>query len=271
MRQNFDITTKWLLVHEGGFVDHPKDPGGATNKGITQKTYDGFRRRKDLSLRSVRHITQEGVMEIYKTQYWDGIHGDLLPSGLDYAVYDFAVNSGPSRAVRFLQEILGVKADGIMGNITLGAIEKRSTKDLIVELCQRRLAWVRTLKTFATFGKGWTRRIMGDIPGAQPGKDHGVLDRALKLADGRIDRIEPPTEVFDGKAEEEDVRIIPATVEAAKDENNLISIGIGAIPGTIAAISAVPDGPLQWALSVILVVSALGVGFLLYRKFASHR
>lgn len=272
MRDNFDITTKWLLVHEGGYINHPKDPGGATNRGVTQRTYDGYRVRKGLSKRSVREVKEAEVLEIYKSQYWDAIYGDTLPSGLDYAVYDFAVNSGSSRAIKFLQQILGVRADGVIGNITLAAIHEHEVQKLIFELCSRRFSWMKTLKTFSTFGKGWTRRVMGDVPGAQPGKDHGVVDRAFKLSRVNVSPkdIEMPTEQFAGKADEEDTKIVSATVEAVKKDDNIISIGVGAIPSTIAAIAAVPEGPLQWSLSVILVVAALGVGFLLYRKFTTR-
>jgi lysozyme family protein len=90
MRKNFQQVTNWLLIHEGGFVNNPNDPGGATNKGITQRVYDGYRRKKSLPLQSVALMSDVECWEIYEEQYWNPIIGDELPSGLDYALYDFA-------------------------------------------------------------------------------------------------------------------------------------------------------------------------------------
>jgi lysozyme family protein len=125
---NFTKTTSWLLIHEGGYVDHPEDPGGATNRGVTQAVYDGYRIRKGKQVRSVRYIDDAEVYDIYRTQYWDKVWGDELPNGLDYAVFDFAVNSGPSRAIKFLQRVIGVPDDGIMGNVTMGKIRERQAR-----------------------------------------------------------------------------------------------------------------------------------------------
>lgn len=112
MKGNFRELLPKVLVHEGGYVDDPQDPGGETNKGITHKTYDAWRKRQGQPTRSVKHITPEEVAEIYRQQYWNKIAGDDLPSGVDYAVFDFAVNSGPSRAAQFLQRAVGVAEIG---------------------------------------------------------------------------------------------------------------------------------------------------------------
>lgn len=268
MKANFKTCTEWLLVHEGGYVNHPKDPGGATNKGVIQRTYDGYRSRKGLSTQSVRSITMQEVLDIYKSQYWDRIFGDALPSGLDYAMYDYAVNSGPSRAVKDLQKLLGVKVDGVMGNVTLGAIkEKNDIEGLITSLCLKRWNWMKTLKTWSTFGKGWTRRVMGDIvDGVQAGHDSGVIDRSVWLFQG-VKEIPAPTEAAPGKAEEEDTK---ATVRAAESINmdNLAKIGGGVVPGAIASASALPDGPLQYAAAAIGIIAALVVAYVVVKKLA---
>lgn len=160
MRPTFDDALPLVLVHEGGYVNHPRDPGGATNKGITWRTYAAWRRARDLEPQSVRFITDEEVAAIYKRQYWDAVRADDLPAGLDYAVFDFAVNSGPARAAKFLQRILGVEADGHIGEITLAAVNGRQdVKNIITQLCDNRLAWLRRLSHFDTFGRGWTRRV----------------------------------------------------------------------------------------------------------------
>jgi len=215
MKQNFNQTTEWLLIHEGGYVNHPKDPGGATNRGVIQRTYDGYRRRTGQKLQSVRNITEAEVMDIYRSQYWNAIQGDLLPSGLDYAVYDFAVNSGPSRAAKNLQRILKVTQDGQIGNVTLGAIQKRNDiEGLIVQLCLNRFHWLKTLSTFSTFGKGWTRRVMGYVvDGLQPDTDSGVIDRGVKLHRG-TPNILPPIDPAPGKAEDVDMRWVAAILAA---------------------------------------------------------
>ena len=150
-----------VLAHEGGYSNHPEDPGGATNKGITQAVYDGFRTSSGEPVRSVRSITQAEVAAIYDQQYWDRANCDRLPAGLDYAVFDYAVNSGVSRAAKDLQRELGVKADGVIGLGTIAAAEGVDSQRVITGLCDRRLRFLRSLRTFGTFGRGWTSRVDG--------------------------------------------------------------------------------------------------------------
>jgi lysozyme family protein len=269
MKTNFDITTSWLLVHEGGYVDNPKDPGGATNYGVTQKTYDGYRKRMGLPTQTVRSITMDEVLAIYKTQYWEKIMGDELPAGLDYAVYDFAVNSGPKRAVQCLQELLGanVKADGIMGNQTLGALAELGPEDmraLIEAYCEKRLNWMKTLKTFATFGTGWTRRVMGEQLGVQDA-DTGVIDRAVKLYMGRS--VTAPVRAAVGKAVEEDTKM---TVKVAEGFNlsTVGTVAAGIAPTAVIAMIQ-QEGPIQYALAVVVVIATILGAVVFYKKVIS--
>lgn len=152
-----------ILRHEGGFVDHPADPGGATNRGVTigtlrklgiDKDGDGDSDIVDLKL-----LTADDAAAVFKRFYADPVQADLLPRGLDYAMTDFAVNSGPTRAARHLQRIVGVADDGHIGPKTLAAAATRDPADLIEALHQSRLRFLRGLKTWATFGKGWQRRV----------------------------------------------------------------------------------------------------------------
>lgn len=159
MRQNYDQALSAVLVHEGGYVNHPRDPGGATNRGVTQTVYDDWRVTHGLPERSVKEITDAEVMAIYKHGYWDRAKGDELPSGVDYAVFDFAVNSGVSRAIRYLQTAAGTASDGVIGPMTLEAIRAMSAHGLIDRLCDERLSFLKRLPIFDTFGKGWTRRV----------------------------------------------------------------------------------------------------------------
>lgn len=181
---NFRNSLALVLAHEGGFVNHPADPGGATNFGVTQKVYDAYRRYHGLKLQSVRHIASSEVSDIYNKNYWRLVRGDSLPFGLDYAVFDFAVNSGVGRAVRYLQRAVGVEDDSVIGMLTLAAIEekiKANEEALIAQYCANRMTFLQSLGTFKTFGKGWTRRVIGYIPGVQE-KDSGVIDYATMMA-----------------------------------------------------------------------------------------
>lgn len=203
MKENLDNALRWVLAHEGGYVNHPKDPGGATNMGVTQRTYDGYRKQRRLPPKSVRAITAGEVADIYKRQYWDAVRGDDLPAGLDYAMFDYAVNSGTKRAGQELQRILGFtgkNVDGIVGQITLGAVAERDAFDLIEELCNRRMEFLRRLKHWPTFGRGWTARVMGTKDGFQQ-DDIGVIDRAIVLARGDSgDALPRPVQVGENKA-----------------------------------------------------------------------
>lgn len=151
-----------VLAHEGGFVNHPRDPGGATNLGVTQRVYDAFRRSGGDGPRSVRLVTMAEAQEIYRDQYWDAVHGDDMPAGIDYAVFDYGVNSGPGKAIRDLQREVGVAPDGKFGLLTLDALAKAADADelgLISRLQARRLRYLKTLKTWDAFGRGWARRV----------------------------------------------------------------------------------------------------------------
>lgn len=159
MRQNFDDALARVLVHEGGYVNDPRDPGGATNKGVTQAVYDDWRRSHGLSPRTVRLLGEAELEAIYEGRYWDAIRGDDLPAGVDYAVFDLAVNSGVNRAARFLQRAVGVTEDGKIGPVTLAAVRGTPPLLLVREICKQRLAFLRSLSTFDRFGKGWSRRV----------------------------------------------------------------------------------------------------------------
>lgn len=155
-----------VLKEEGGFSDHPADPEGATNMGITRRTlaaWRGVSPWQSLDPAEVKALTREEAARIYRARCWEAVAADHLPVGLDLAVFDFAVNSGPVRAVRTLQELLGTDPDGILGPRTLGAIEQRVRRGglrLLIEVyCDRRLAFLQALATFPVFGRGWPRRV----------------------------------------------------------------------------------------------------------------
>jgi lysozyme family protein len=155
MKENYAKALAQVLKYEGGYVDHPKDPGGPTNKGITQAVYDAWRKAANQPTQSVRYINDLEVGAIYRQQYWDRISGDDLPAGVDFAVFDFAVNSGVSRAAKTLQAVVGVTQDGVIGPATIQA-----TKTYVaMSITNRRLAFMQSLSIWSTFGKGWSARI----------------------------------------------------------------------------------------------------------------
>ncbi|MCB5173630.1 hypothetical protein LGR44_00410 [Microvirga sp. SM9] len=157
---NFDNLLSLVLVHEGGFSSHPADPGGATMNGVTQRVYTAWRKAQGKPDQSVRFISNADLRAIYQQNYWDVVRGDELPSGLDYLTFDGGVNSGPPRGARWLQGALGVKPDGIVGIATLQAAKTARDKVAVArKACELRRSFLRGLKTFSTFGKGWMRRV----------------------------------------------------------------------------------------------------------------
>lgn len=159
MRENFAQSLAYVLAHEGGYVNNPYDKGGPTNRGITQRVYDDWQRSKGLKVRTVRLIETGEVTEIYRVQYWRPCRCDDLPSGVDYATFDFAINSGTGRACRFLQDVAGVAVDGKIGPRTLAAINAIPPKMLIDALCDARLDYLKHLEDFDSFGHGWDTRV----------------------------------------------------------------------------------------------------------------
>ena len=158
MKDNFDLCLTLLLAHEGGFVNHPQDPGGMTNLGVTKRVWEEWTGH-EVDEKQMRALTPELVAPLYKRKYYDAIRGDELVSGVDYCVFDVAVNSGPGRAIKFLQSCVGVTVDGGFGPRTLDAVNKQDPERLIELYCAKRLEFLQALKTFETFGKGWSRRV----------------------------------------------------------------------------------------------------------------
>ena len=154
---NFQRCFWWLLAHEGGFVNHPEDPGGATNLGVTKAVYEDWIGRS-VTIDTIKGLTKEDVEPIYKKRYWNRIKGDLMPSGLDWMLFDWAVNSGPSAPVKTLQRNIGVRVDGSIGPKTMDALSRCDTAPTMRDIYESREAFYRRLSAFPTFGKGWLRR-----------------------------------------------------------------------------------------------------------------
>ena len=158
MNSNFEAALAHVLKSEGGYVNNPADPGGMTNLGCTKAVWEEFVGHP-VSEADMRGLTPADVAPLYKRKYWDKVSGDLLPSGLDYAVFDAAINSGPGRAAKWLQEVAGVAADGAIGPATLTAVNAKPVQDMIAQYNDKRLQFLESLPTWATFGKGWGTRV----------------------------------------------------------------------------------------------------------------
>lgn len=163
MDRNFARALPLVLSHEGGFSNHAADPGGATNKGVTLATFRAYVKPGG-TVADLKAITDEQVATVYYRHYWAAVNAQALPSGIDYAVFDFAVNSGPSRAAKYLQAILGVEQDGRVGPKTIAAAERTDARKVINRLCDNRLAFLKRITSggkllWNTFGKGWDRRV----------------------------------------------------------------------------------------------------------------
>jgi len=158
----FDVCLSEVLRHEGGYVDHPADPGGATNMGITRKTLARWRGVSpwwNLPKTAVQALDRNEAARIYRAGYWDLCRAGAMPPGVDLAVFDYAVNSGPGRAIRSLQKVLGVATDGLVGPVTLGAAARSGAAQTINALCDQRLGFLKALSHFPLFGRGWTSRV----------------------------------------------------------------------------------------------------------------
>jgi lysozyme family protein len=158
MLSNWPASLTLILKSEGGFVNHPSDPGGMTNLGVTKKAWEAYVGHP-VDEAEMRALTPEIVAPFYKAKYWDACKCDQLPLGVDYAVFDFAVNAGVSRASKTMQAALGTAADGIVGPATIGVAVNADPDHFLEKFSAAKEQFYRNLPTFEHFGKGWLRRV----------------------------------------------------------------------------------------------------------------
>lgn len=264
--ENYAKSLAHVLVHEGGYSNHPRDPGGATMKGVTQRVYDAYRKRRGQSVRSVSQIETVELQEIYRKQYWNAIRGDQLPAGVDYVLMDGAVNSGPSQSVKWLQRALGMNMiDGVIGEATLAAVENHYDHDvLIAQILERRLAFLRALKTWSDFKDGWSSRVAQVKQIGQAWATGSVAPKPIFFAGGGA------------KATIDQAKPLPA--KAGADAATGAGISSGSLGGVLEAARQQLE-PLAGASTVIgYVVTALVItgvlmtaGGFAYRAYASHK
>lgn len=258
-----------VLVHEGGYVNHPSDPGGPTNKGVTQRVYDAYRKGRKLSPRSVKNITMDEVADIYDRQYWDAVKGDQLPAGVDYVVFDGAVNSGPGQSIKWLQRALRPvytgRDDGVMGFGTLTALKAINNNDALIDrICSQRMAYLKALRTWRVFGKGWSDRVA----------DVRAIGKAWATGET------PPTPSFaqggQSKAFIEDAKAAPGNGVA--DAATGAGIGGGGVAGTLQGLQD-QLSPLsyasEWITRIVVVLGVASVilvaGGIAWRWYASRK
>ena len=158
MQGNFKECLDLVLKSEGGFVNHPSDPGGMTNLGVTKRVWQEYTGH-EADEKEMRSLTPEKVAPLYEQKYWRPCYGEVLPRGLDFVVFSMGVNAGPGRSVKLLQQSIGCVPDGIIGPRTRGLISDSNTATLIAKFSETRREYYRALKTFPTFGKGWLNRV----------------------------------------------------------------------------------------------------------------
>jgi lysozyme family protein len=155
----YDEALRRLLVHEGGYTDHPADPGGPTNYGITIHDYRRYL-KADATAADVRAMSVDEAKQIYRSKYWvaNGLSCDDLPAGVDYSIFDYRVNSGIGRADKVLRRVLELADDAANADV-LDALAERSVKQVIVAVNSERMRFLRGLRTWPTFGRGWSARV----------------------------------------------------------------------------------------------------------------
>jgi lysozyme family protein len=237
---SYDAALARLLAHEGGYSDHPADPGGPTKFGITLAVYRRWV-KPNAAAADVRAMPVEAAKAIYRTQYWDAMRCDDLPAGVDYAVFDYGVNSGIARSVKALQRIVGVKADGFLGPRTMAAVKKRNPKRLVNALCDERLRFLRGLRTWPVFGKGWTRRVAD------------VRAGALQMADRAI-VAEPRPTTLSSSSHEENPIMWAAIRKWCKDSETIFWARLQVLLGSAAAIvmAVAADPSVDAAIQAVL-------------------
>lgn len=263
MDANLEESLDLVFGHEGGYSNRKSDAGGPTKYGITHRTLAAHRGVAMVTPDEVRNMSREEAAEIYRVGYWTQSGAHLLPSGLDYMTFDFGVNSGPSRAVRYLQKTVGVAQDGVLGPQTLAAVKayKGGVRQLIKDYAAARMKFLRGLSSPATGfpknGRGWTIRVTGKDPKGVYPDQPGVIGHALEMAENGGHRA-PYAPVMEGVTVADQPESVneparPGVVDAWLKPETVLQ-AIPALGGLTAVLTG--DGPLQIALGVALVLGA---------------
>jgi lysozyme family protein len=156
MASNFQECLDLVLKSEGGWVNHPSDPGGETNLGVTKAVWEEY---VGHPVKTMKDLTKDDVAPMYELKYWRPCYCEVLPRGLDFVVFSMGVNAGPGRSVKLLQQSIGCVPDGVIGPRTRELISASNSANLISKFSETRREYYRSLKTFPIFGKGWLARV----------------------------------------------------------------------------------------------------------------
>jgi lysozyme family protein len=260
----FERALAKVLVYEGGYVNNPRDPGGETNKGVTKAVYDGYRKTHNLPVQSVKLIGTAELRDIYKSRYWDLFKGDEMPAGVSLVVFDGAVNSGVAQSVKWLQRALkpyySGAIDGLVGPGTLAAIGRHPDKrQLIADICAQRLAFLKALKTWPTFGRGWSSRV-ADVQRTAQAWAAGVAAEPLPLVDDQT----PKAPVTDVAAPP------PVAPGDAAAGGGTVAAVISQTIGQLLPLQALPTvgKVIMW---LTIAGAVIAIGGIAYRFWAAHR
>jgi lysozyme family protein len=234
---NFAEALRRLLTHEGGYSNHPADPGGPTKYGVTIGDYRRYI-RADGSAADVKAMTVDEAKKIYRERYWNVMRCDELPSGVEYAVFDYAVNSGVARAAKVLRRALGLPGGSAAVTVAVvNAAKKSAPEKVVIAICDERLSFLKSLKTWPTFGAGWERRV------------NEVRAAALKMA-----RASPATEI----------------APANRKSNAAVAASVFSI--VVGAVAAWMQSTAFWiAVPLAIATVAAGVWWFLHRKQTGKR
>lgn len=270
MRETLPVALRLMFGAEGGYSNRETDSGGPTKYGITHRTLAASRGVPSVTPAQVEALTLGEAEAIYRKSYWTQAGGDVLPKGLDYAVFDAGVMSGPNRAVKILQQVVGVKADGWIGEQTLAAVRAfpNGVTGLIIAYCAARMAFLRGIKGptgWTSNGRGWTIRVTGKDPKGQWKPKPGVVGNALALAGGALN---PVTDVQygepEGTPEGGDAKAEPKPGSPWADPAVILP-GAGGLLGSLGTLFA-GSGPVQWALAAAIVIAVGAGAFVLVKK-----
>jgi lysozyme family protein len=229
---NYETSLARVLKHEGGYSNHPSDPGGPTNFGITIHDYRRYIKANGTAA-DVRAMTLADAAKIYRARYWDALRCDELPAGLDYAVFDYGVNSGIGRATKVMQRLLGIGQGTAVTDAVVASARKVDATSLIGRLCDERLAFLKSLRTWPVFGAGWSRRVSE------------VRRDALAMAKGTAIAPSSASTAANGKA----------NVPAPNAARAATTVGVVVASGGAAQAAAVSG----WQWSIILAIVGIGI------------
>lgn len=247
----YDEALRRVLAHEGGYANHPSDPGGPTNYGITLAD---FRRyvKPDAGAQDVRAMSVAQAKAIYRSKYWNALKCDRLPAGVDYAVFDYGVNSGLGRAAKVLRALVGVgSAASHVDEATLARAAGRDPAVLIAALCDERMAFLKRLKTWPVFGKGWNRRVA----------EVRTAALAMAAAQAHAPPQTAPSRPVAGKA------VVPVERSAQRGTTGAIVVS-----GGVAAERAHAAGmPVGLVIAIVLVMAAMAIAAWLFFRRRARR